>query len=241
MKNRTGEKYLTTEGYTIEIVKYLDCENCTIQFEDGTNIENRGYRHIQNGHIKNPLHKSVLEVGFRGLGNYSKTTHPKIYQTWQNMLARCYNDKYQEKFLTYIGCSVIDYWHNFQVFAKWYENNYVEDWQLDKDILIKGNKIYSPETCVFVPQEVNKLFVKSNAIRGEYPIGVYKVGDKFIARLNINGKHTHIGTFNTPQEAFKAFKTAKENQIKCVANEWKDKITKQTYQALINYTVEITD
>ena len=114
----------------------------------------------------------------------------------------------------------------------------MEGWHLDKDIICKECKIYSPETCAFVPADVNSLFIKNDIKRGIYPISVRKTkSQRFTSRLN--GKH--LGTFDTPEEAFQAYKTAKEEYIKEVANKWKDLISDQVYQAMYNYQVEITD
>lgn len=157
------------------------------------------------------------------------------------MLSRCYDKKYQEKQPAYIGCYVDNYLLGFQNFAKWFEENYNEGFHLDKDILVKGNKVYSPQTCCFVPQEINKLFTKSTKLRGNLPIGVSKLGSRFVAQVNINGKRIHLGCFTTPEEAFQAYKTAKEKQIKEVADKWKDLIDLKVYQAMYNYKVEIND
>lgn len=134
-----------------------------------------------------------------------------------------------------------------QNFGKWYDENiyYVENekMQLDKDVLVKGNKIYSPETCIFVPQRINLLFVKSNLTRGEYPIGtIYnKVNNKFISYLNKNNKQIYLGSYDTSKEAFYKYKQEKEKHIKEIANEYKSKIPQRLYDALYNYQVEITD
>lgn len=239
--NRTGEKHITNEGYEIEIIEYFNRLNCTIQFQDGTTIKNRKYHLIIKGGVKNPHHKSVCNVGYFGVGNYGWIGYPKAYQNWQNMLERCYDEKCQQRQPTYKECTVNERWHNFQVFAKWHEENYKEDYVLDKDILIKGNKIYSPETCCFVPQEINGLFTKSNSTRGDYPIGVYKLGAKFRADLSINNNQLYLGMYTTPKEAFQAYKTAKEMEIKRLADKWKRKIDPQVYDVMYNYQVEITD
>ena len=157
------------------------------------------------------------------------------------MLERCYSEKYQEKYPTYKNCTLDEKWYNFQIFAKWFENNYILGHQLDKDILIKGNKIYSPETCCFVPQEINKLFTKSEKARGSLPIGVRKCNKRYKAIVKLNGKQRHLGTFDTPEEAFNAYKIAKELHIKEVADRWKGQISDRTYYAMYNYQVEITD
>lgn len=118
----------------------------------------------------------------------------------------------------------------------------MDGWQLDKDVLIKGNKAYSPDACCFVSSEINNLFIKSDSKRGEYPIGVTKVkGGKYRAQIVKNNKVVYLGTFKTIEEAFQVYKTAKEQYIKEIADKYKNLIDKKVYQALINYKVEITD
>ena len=118
---------------------------------------------------------------------------------------------------------------------------------LDKDILMKGNKIYSPDTCVFVPKNINTLFTKSNKSRGKYPIGVYfnKDRNKFQVNCNTfyNGKtqQKYLGLYNTIEDAFNAYKQSKEANIKQVADYYKENIPDNLYEAMYNYKVEITD
>lgn len=195
-------------------------------------------------HAENPYFPYFLGIGYIGEGNYSsKGSNRKIYSTWLNMLLRCYDNNFYVKRPTYTNCTVDKRWHNFQVFAEWYENNFVEGFHLDKDILLKDNKIYSPETCCFVPREINLLFTKSGNVRGKYPIGVHmnKRSNKLESGIKKYGKRVYLGLFNTPELAFQAYKIAKESYIKELAEKWKPFITKPCYQALINYKVEITD
>jgi len=116
---------------------------------------------------------------------------------------------------------------------------------IDKDILIKNNKIYSPDTCIFVPNKINSLFTKRQNSRGNFQIGVSIPDKQYItykAELNIgNGRKKYIGNYQTPEEAFQAYKIAKEEYIKQVADEYKNRIPKKLYDAMYNYQVEITD
>ncbi|MFT8312942.1 MAG: hypothetical protein ABF633_01660 [Clostridium sp.] len=179
--------------------------------------------------------------------SYDNRLVKKAYQTWSNMMTRCYNKKWQEKFPTYIGCSVCDEWHDYQVFAKWFYDNYYiingHRMDLDKDILIKGNKIYSPNTCVFVPHFINALFIKKDANRGDLPLGVaitecgYYLAQCSVPDVGLK----HLGNYKTPKEAFNAYKEFKEQLIKDIADTYKDKISKRLYDALYLYKVEITD
>ena len=244
IKDRIGEKYTTNEGYEVEILEYFKWDNCTIRFKNGTIVKNVQYSNIKTGKIKNPYHPSVYGVGYIGVYKYSKKAYLKIYATWSSMLQRCYDHEYQKRQPSYKECSVEKSWHNFQNYAKWYEENYklyMKRWQLDKDVLVKGNKIYSPENCCFVPSEVNCLFTKSNSRRGKLPIGVCMEGNNFLAQININGEILRLKTFKTPEKAFQAYKVAKEARIKEMADKWRGKIAEKVYQAMYNYTVEITD
>ena len=163
------------------------------------------------------------------------------------MLRRCYNDAYKKKRPTYEGCEVSDNFKSYEYFYEWCQKQVGfrnSGWHLDKDLLIKGNKVYSEDTCVFIPAEINTVLVKRTASRGEYLIGVYwnKKGKAFRAMVSKNkGKREHLGLFNTELEAYNAYKTAKEAFVKEQANKWKDKIDERAYNALMNYEVEITD
>ena len=124
---------------------------------------------------KNRITPSVCGVGFIGAGKYEVRIGgviSKQYQVWSAMLARCYNNKVKEKKPTYAGCYVCDEWHDFQVFAKWHDANYFNGSELDKDILIDGNKEYSPKTCLFVTQKENKIKARAKLYVFISPDGV---------------------------------------------------------------------
>lgn len=159
----------------------------------------------------------------------------KTYSTWMSMIQRCNDPKNLSRNPTYIGCSVCEDWLFFPTFKEWFDNNYVEGWQLDKDLLIAGNKTYGPDTCVFVPPSINTLFTDCGSARGEYPIGVsfYKRTGKFIANLSIDRKLKHLGYFSTADEAHRAYLIAKRENVIRIADEWKDKIPIKLYEALI--------
>ena len=183
--------------------------------------------------------RTVYGRGYSSANTYTKRDNPKRYHTWHAMMQRCYSEYSKNKQPTYRKCRVCREWHDFQNFAKWYEENYYEvdgeRMNLDKDILVKGNKIYSPNTCIFVTQRINTLFVKSDKKRGKYPIGVTydKCHNKY--------KSHHCGYYDTAEEAFEAYKEYKENYIKQIANEYKDKIPNKLYKAMYDYKVELSD
>lgn len=181
----------------------------------------------------------VFGVGVTGMRCASRL---RSYHIWLLMLRRCYEESSLKREPTYIGCSVCDDWLLFTNFKEWYDKHFVEGFHLDKDILVKGNKVYSPDTCCFVPQEINNLLTKRQRERGKFPIGVHKTSDKvFRIIISKEGKEERVGKFRSVSEAFNAYKAAKEAHIKYVAEKYKDTIEERVYDALINYKVEITD
>jgi len=172
------------------------------------------------------------------------------YDSWKSMLSRC-SEAFWVKNPTYVGTTCSENFKSYSYFYKWYHQQQSKGardvkgnkWCLDKDILVKGNKLYSEDTCVFVPQRINTLLINSGAIRGEFPVGVTldKRGTKYTARCCGADGRKVLGYFNTAEEAFHAYKVFKENLIKQVANEYKDQLDPRAYNALMKYEVEITD
>lgn len=248
--DRTGEVNINRFGSQMIIEKYTKADDIWVRFTEYNNLVHTTYRLFSKGTVQNKYDRTLYGVGFIGEGYFNTYENGESsfrYKTWQGMFVRCYSEKSKYKSPTYKDCLVVEDWHNFQNFAKWYDENYYELENevmcLDKDILKKGNKIYSPDTCVFVPRFINNLFIKSNSIRGDYPIGVTydKRSKRFNSQCkNRSGKH-HIGTYNTPEEAFVAYKIFKEKLIKQIANKYRDEVPKKLYDALVNYEVEIND
>ena len=234
----------------MKVVEYNSYSDIVIEFDQGNKIKT-SWNVFCKGEIKNPYDRATCGVGFLGEGKYKTKEngkHTPHYIIWNHVLQRCYNENVHKKQPTYKGCNVAEEWFNYQNFASWYDQNYYQiegqRMNLDKDILVKGNKFYSPETCVFVPQNINKLFIKSNKSRGELPLGVSfeKSSNKYIATCNNHdGSRKKIGRYNSPEEAFIAYKECKENLIKKVAEIYKTKIPFNLYRAMITYKVEISD
>ena len=248
---RLGEKHTTNEGCEVEIIEYFNKKDCSVLFTNGVVLKNRKYKDVAEGRVKNPYHPSVHGLGCIGQGLHKSKEfgkNRKVYSAWNNMLKRCYTKNYHIKQPSYKECSVDERWHNFQNFAKWCEAQIgystVESnglyYQLDKDILVKGNKVYSPETCCFVPSEVNNLIIFSNSARGEYPVGVtfHKRLKKYAANISLGGVQKHLGYFEEVSEAFNSYKIAKERYIKFVAEKYFGKIGENVYQKLINYSID---
>ena len=248
-KDCVGKVCKSKSSGDFKVLKYNDARNVEIQFLKTGYEATVELGSIRKGEVKDPYSPSVFGVGLLGT-KYPSTINgrnTKEYEIWCSMLKRCYNDTYQKKNPTYIGCKVSDKFKIYEYFYEWCHKQFGfsnKDWHLDKDLLAKGNKIYSESTCVFIPREINSLLVKSTASRGKHLIGVCwcKRDKAFIARVRKNkGRSEHLGLFNTELEAFNTYKQAKESFIKEQAEKWKGKIDERAYEALINYAVEITD
>ena len=253
--DRIGERNYNTFGSEMVIVEYRKANNIDVCFPQYDWIaKNTRYGDFKNGEIKCPYEPRVYKIGYLGEGEYKCRENGKltrVYNTWVNMLQRCYSEEYHKRQPTYKDCEILEKWYNFQNFAKWYDENYYEvDGEtmcLDKDILFKHNKIYSPETCIFVPETINKLFVKRQNNRGKSVIGTSFENGKYRARCNLlnpgtgKSKNEYLGYYDTELEAFEIYKYHKERNIKQVADYYFGRIPEKLYQGLYTYEVEIDD
>jgi hypothetical protein len=235
LREETDEKYqaLGSIGY-FKLDKLFKMYNYKISYDD--------------------IHKLYGE-GICDITGSNNGKQTKCYETWKGMFRRCYSEEWHEKEPTYIGCTVCEEWKLFSNFKKWYDSNYYmieedKNMQLDKDILHKGNKIYSPINCIFTPKIINSIFTKTDANRNNICIGVQYSQNKLYKYKAISSyydfkKHKkqkiHLGDSNDKLEAFNLYKVFKEKYIKDVADLYKDRIPIELYNALYTYEVEITD
>lgn len=235
----------------MKIIKFINSSNIVIEFQDAYKVKRHTtYQNFRIGQVKNPYDKLVFGIGYYGEGEYKAKVNYRLtdeYNSWKNLLARCYSDKYRYLHPSYEDCYMYEEWLNFQTYAKWYHVNWYDIGEgrmhIDKDILVKGNKIYSPETCIFVPQRINEIFSTRKSLRGDLPCGVSRnpSGSYSVTCGIDNGIIENLGTYKTVEDAFDAYKIRKEQNIKDVADEYKDRIPAKLYDALYSWVVEITD
>lgn len=255
-KTREGTIVLNTQGYKMKCVRYQNSLNIDVMFMDEhKHIKNTCWSNFKKGRVSNPYHASIYGVGIVGDKYPTKVNGKatKEYQTWQGMLFRVISEKFFENYPTYKDVDIDKKWLYYPNFYEWlHEQGNFTNWLkmtqgcLDKDILFKGNKIYSPETCCLVPNCVNTLFVKKDANRGDLPIGVTRNHKRYMSLCSnplTGNNHEYLGTYDTPKEAFYEYKKYKENIIKLVAErEYQcDNITNKCYKVMVNYVVEIDD
>lgn len=196
--------------------------------------------------------KLVYGVGFNSgkYPAYIAKKHTKEYKLWNGMLERCYSPIYYSRH-TYENCSVSETFKHYSNFYEWCQtqtginskDNKGHCFELDKDILIKGNKLYSEDTCVFVPAKINALLISCKGARGSTPVGTHLVKrtGRFAAYIQRDGKRVGLGYYDSANEAFLVYKKAKEAYIKQVAEQYKSQIDPRAYKALLEYEVNIND
>ena len=164
--------------------------------------------------------------------NDCKESESKAYKKWVSMLERCYSQKFKSKKPTYKNCITCDEWLIFSNFKQWFENNYIDGYELDKDILVLGNKVYSPETCCFVPHIINQV-MNSLSKRGVF---LRKDTGKYQVKVYKYGKQETVGNFENLQDAELAYKKAKHDYLIQLATEYYTKglISEKIYNALLN-------
>lgn len=241
---------ITIKGDPVEIVKDLGKGRFLLKFLN-TGFEIDAHTaNIRKGEVRDRLKQDIRGVCRFGVGKF--TCKDESYSHWRNMVERCYNEKFHLRQPTYKDCEICEEWRDFQSFSVWFydniPNNYSEEkYEIDKDILMKGNKIYSPIGCCFVPKRINQYLTNSKASRGKFPLGVSRVKGKphlFEVRCaDLDGVRRFLGHVEDPIKGFYLYKSYKEVKIKELAEKYFNakKITSEVYNALLNFKIEIGD
>lgn len=236
--NKIGEIKNNNQGTPMKIVAYRNSENIDVQFQDKFYYikEHQTYSNFSTGSIKNPYDKSVFGVGYIGVGKYKTKEHGKFtkyYQQWKNMLLRCYVK--EDRHRPYEDSEVCEEWLNFQIFSKWYDENYYEideRLHIDKDIKYKGNKIYSPYTCILVPQSINEVFHKSKEKQDDCDLPETIRRTKTGYKVWFRGEN--LGIYDSVDECLKKYNTAKREHIKNLIGKYEDVIPSYIKEILLN-------
>lgn len=243
---RAGDVFVTTQNCQCVVMDYRGSKDVIVRFLDGFGHEmSVTVSNLQRGSVKNPYHRSVYGVGMVGVGPHKMAVgvdHAKSSRVWRSMLKRCYDDKFHLSQPTYAECTVHPDWHNFQNFAEWHcqqPNWDSPGFDLDKDIISRGNKEYGPENCAVVPSVINRIFGEKKKADGLPPGVIWvKSEGKYLASCNDGrGRQIKIGRFDCPELAFLEYKAFKEAVIKREALAHRDLVDNRIFDALINYEV----
>lgn len=239
-----GEIRNNNNGTRMEIIEVRKRSDIDVQFLDDHKYikEHVQYRNFSLGQVKNPYDITVYTAGYLGVGEHKVSIHQvitDIYKAWSSMLRRCYseNSSYMNK--SYFNkVEVCEEWHNFQNFGDWYETNKYEcegRLHIDKDIICPGNKFYSPDTCILVPQKINALFINIPNKTG-LPNGVRQaLNGKYEAIFNSNS----YGKYDTIEEAYVVHAKAKKEHIVKTVNELEYKLPERLIDAIENFEFKI--
>lgn len=226
-------------GAMAKIIRYASSRDIDVEFEDGYISKNKSYHNFKNGQITNPRYPTVCGVGYLDgetiKNEFGETLNS--YHVWRNMLDRCYNKKCcNYKNYGAVGVTVCEEWKSYAVFKEWFNDNYYElddeRVELDKDILIDGNNIYSPNTCIFVPIIINLMF-KGHKRKNDLPKGIKRKGKKYTARITKHKQEYYLGIFNTKEEAYSSYINARNLYILELAEFYKETIPNRLYKRLI--------
>lgn len=248
--SKVGERKIMNDGSLAEIIAYNNAIDIYVQFPQSkhcetSNVKHTTYHHFCKGLVKNDFFPSIFGVACKGYENVNDENGNRLtsYTVWNEMIRRCYKNHNTTQ-PTYEKVRVCDEWLCYSNFKKWFNENYYtidgDTVALDKDIMQYDSKIYSPNTCIFVPKSINAMFRTKKQSKTAYlPIGISldkrnNENRKFIVNAGINTK-----VFDTIDEAFKYYKLNKERQIKQLADQYKDKIPQKLYDRLMEYEVQI--
>lgn len=238
-----GEIYKNNAGSTFTVIEHRNSRYTRVRFLDHHSFELVVQSsQVFAGNLRNPYHPTAQGHGYMGEGPHTSKTAPIPYIVWSGMLERCYSDKRRHLYRSYQDCTVSPEWLNFQNFAEWYLKKVPSSQMaLDKDLLSEGKAIYSAETCVLLPQDVNTAITDTKSRRGQYPVGVTRKDTLFYASISRGGLRTHLGSYETAEEAFFAYKAAKEAHVQDLADRYKDVLEPRAYKALYEFTVNAHD
>lgn len=237
-----NEENSNTFGTLMRIIEYNNTNDIVVEFQDKYKFQKKtNYTNFKMGRVKNPYDKTVFGVGCLGYGQYKSWRDSKgstkTYLAWINMLQRCYADMNNKYASYYKIVTVCDEWLDFQNFAEWYESHYYdipnERLHIDKDIKSKENKVYSPDTCILIPQSINEVFRKNNRkkIDADLPETIKRSGEEY--QVTFRGES--LGTYKTIEECLEKYNSKKILYIKELVEEYKSLLPNEVADILLQW------
>ena len=252
-----GKVISTKKSGDFVVKKYVNALEVHVEFVSTGYKTVAAAKEVRNGSVEDPLFPRVAGVGFMGIGVHNGTfegtnKNTPVYEAWRGILRRCY-DPSCKSYSIYEDVEVCEEWHNFQNFADWFcaQEHNDKGFVVDKDLKMFGNRVYSPNMCTLVPVAVNSVFTGSNERLNprELPKGVHfcKAQNVYVAQVHKgevtksgNKKQTYLGQFKDKVPAILAYKRAKEDHVKSVAEKYREVLHPQVYNNLVTYEVDVS-
>lgn len=221
-----------------QVIEYKSNNHIVVKFTDTGYISNPLLAmHVRNGSVKDYNYPTVVNFGYLGsFGGIKNITKTPLYRKWHGMVKRCKNPWFKD--VTYEDKDVVDEWASYPEFYAWaiaQKGHDKEGWELDKDFLVDGNKIYGPDTCCFIPKYLNGLFRNTKISEQGLPKGVYRYRGKYIARIWLKDKKVSLGTYESIEEASLAYNSARNEYLRSLAEYYKEDLEDRVYIKLSTY------
>lgn len=242
---KVGDTFLTKRCGICTVIEYVSYVEVYVKFEDGNIVKTR-VQSLGKGHCRNLNSKLVLGVGINDMLGAEKTKEfIKQRQMWFGVLQRCFSIKLLERRPTYKNCKVYESWLWLSNFIKDiksienYEKSLNEGWQLDKDLLSNEGKLYSKDTCCFIPRSLNLVISSYPKKLNGLPKGVkLSKGGRYFAILQKEGNQIFLGSYDSVEEASRVYNIAKKEHLLNIADSIKDIVPENVYKALVNFNLE---
>ena len=241
ISNKIGETNINKYGTVMKIVEYQRYDDMVVEFQDEHKAKvHTTYGNFKRSQVRNPYDKTVYGVGYLGEGKYKvyidQDHLEPVYNVWRTLLGRVCTEKHREQFPAYADCEVCEEWLCYQNFAEWWNKNMyhigTERMHLDKDILIKGNKVYSPDTCLIVPQSINEIFHSSGKKKKDVdlPHTIIRVAR---GRFSVSYRGKALGVYDTVEEASDVYLKEKRDYIKHKVESMENELPDKVKEALL--------
>ena len=243
---KMGDIFTTKINGDCSVVKYVNARHVLVMFEEHPCLVKCTTGELRLGKVRNPMRPSAYNKGYLGAGEYDGT-HKDVYSIWIRMLERCYSTANPRVKIN--DSNVCEEWLDFQNFADWcykqeffgFKDEKGKTYHLDKDILVSGNRVYSPNTCCFVPNKINILFRRPKTKPLPEGVSFSKSNNKLQSQIKIGNRTVSLGFYDNVEEAEMAYKNAKKVKFKNLAEVWKGKIPVEVYVRLTTYETEVSN
>lgn len=241
--NRLGETNTNKYGTVMKIIEYNKSSDIVVEFQDGHKAKvHTTYTNFTRSQVRNPYDKTVYDVGYLGEGKYKVYIDQEhlepVYNVWRTLLGRVCTEKHRKRFPAYADCKVCDEWLCYQNFAEWWNENmyYIDNerMHIDKDIKYSDNKIYSPDTCIIVPQSINEIFHSSGRKTkdADLPYTIRRVAK---GRYSVCYKAESLGVYDTVEECLEKYIEAKRKHIRQKVKEMENDMPDKVKQVLLDW------